>query len=501
MSATIANNQPQTIIHKKAGQMIDENFLELALRRCPTVSGYAIRSLIDNKPLIEADQYDRSVPIEGMLLVNTQAKGDEAIFYLGNITQKGLTALKEDVQPYTLFATDPEKPDDPGTALVSFCVEGDFPKFSDPESGHTDEYNFAHEIIIPKLAEFFEDAEQDIGKFVAKMHKPSFEKDLMAYVGYRATFIFLPLEGDPIAFGNNTLGGEFEWGSASQVHGFSTTANQEPSPITNAVSAVKKKFDAFGGKKQDPVTTDDKGIHHVGNTTIKDLKSSAAKGTRVAIKPPPKMEGTARNRWIRLFNNNELPKNHLAKNLELMVEPEMAPYAQRVVTTIAEITALEQEMRTGLKTTTPKDMTHPGSMKQAQTEIKAANAGGSYPPYTAILTDKEMMADTSVLAGFMDRDKVPSYLEIQKSEAKDPTFSESMGVPFKDTIFWSKQDTINLSHKSLNNLLAETKAKLVEKMDMKDLIATAKTETDKHIQAKEILKPETPKRKLLFGTK
>lgn len=502
MATTLATNQPQTIIHKKAGQMVDKEFLELALRRCPTVSGYAIRDVSDGKTTLETDQYDRSVTIENMMLLNNQAKDYEAILYLANITQKDLVAIKDDVQPNTMVIRDANDPDDPGASIVSFCVEGDFPKFCNPESGHTDEWNFSQEIIIPMLEELFTDVDGDIGKFIAKLHKPSFEKNLMAHVGHRAMFVFLPLEGDPIIFGNNTLGGEFEWGSASQVHGFGTNANQEPIPIINAAVAAVKKF-TLGPKTA--ITEDANGVHHVGNTKIveakkEELKASAAHKNKVAVTPPHGMEGTARNRWIRLFNNNKLPPNHLDKNLVLWVEPDAAPFAQKQnVVTIQDVKNLEDEIRTGNKAALPKDMGQ--GMKNAQAEIERANATGSYPPYSPVLTDSEMMSATATIAGFLDRDKVPSYLDIQKMEAKYGTFSEKLGIPLMDTTTWPEEDLYKLEKKALVKLLQQWRQYGIERTDVKDLIATAKVEkeTEKHVAAKEILKPIKPN--ILFGKK
>lgn len=507
-----STNQPQTIAYAKAGHLFPKEFLETALRKCPTVSGYAIRDVSDGKTTLETDQYDRSVTVDNLMTINMQAEKFDKIFYMANITQNGLTNLKDDIQPYVLMMQDANNPDGEGISIVSFFVEGDFPQHSDSKSGHTDEYNIAHDVIIPMLTEYFEDVDGDIGKFTAKLHRPTFEKALMGYVGHRATFIFLPLEGDPIAFGTNTLGGEFEWGSTSQTHGFGTTANQEPEPITKAagvIAAVKKKFDPFGKKGAETpapsITTDDKGIHTVAKK--EELKSSTIgpKG-KVGVKPPPKLDGTARNRWIRLFNNNKLPDNHLNKDLVLWVDPDVAPFAQRQdLEVIQDIKNLEDEIRTGnkAKPSTPKDM--PAAMKQAHAEIKKVNEeAGSYPPFVPIPSDAEMTADTKALAGFLDRDKVPSYLDIQKMEAKWATFSEKYGIPWEDSLRWLGDDLNNLSRTALILLLIQTRSEVIKRMTLQELVGTStEKKVDKHVEAKAILKPDgiAAKRNLLFGKK
>src|SRR6266404_2102665 len=212
---TIATNQPQSIIRKKAGHLIPKELLESALRKCPTVSGFAIRDVTDGTTTLETDHFDRSVTIENLMTLQDKAKGYEMVLHLANLTSKW---DKGDIQPFHIMVKEEGKDDDDGTCILTFSVEGDFPKYSDAASGHTDEYNFSHDIIIPTVQQYFEDVEGDIGKFTAKLHNPLFAKSLMAHVGHRAVFVFLPLEGDPICFGQNVLGGEYEWGQTSQHH-------------------------------------------------------------------------------------------------------------------------------------------------------------------------------------------------------------------------------------------------------------------------------------------
>jgi hypothetical protein len=519
---TLATNQPQTIIRKKAGHLMDKEYLETALRKCPTVSGYAIRDVTDGVTTLETDQSDHSATIEGLMGVNAQIKDYDAVFYLANITQNGLTNVKDNVQPFEFITRDADKPDDPGSVIVSFFVEGDLPKHSDPASGHTDEYNFAEDVIFPLLQEIMEDAEGDIGKFIAKLHKPSFEKTLMAYVGHRAAFVFLPLEGDAIEFGKNALGTTLEWGTVSQQLGYGD-ADQEPAPITKTaavVAAVKKKFDPFGkkGAVAPAVSTDDKGIHHVGATTIVDVKKDPIKAIaesgknstvgpkgKIGVSPPKGLEGTARNHWIRLFNNNKLPDNHLRKDLVIWVDPDMAPFAQRPATTILEVKNLSDEIRTGNKPSAPKDMKDIGpAMKQAQAEIAKANT--SPADYIPTLDDKEMTEATGILAGFIDRDKVPSFLEIQKMEAPWPVFSEKMGIPFADTLRWRVGDELKAvfkGNKIALLLFLEMRRKYIESAGTDKIVElvgkdVVKKETEKHVEAKTAL---APKKNLLFGKK
>jgi len=56
------------------------------------------------------------------------------------------------------------------------------------------------------------------------------------------------------------------------------------------------------------------------------------------------------------------------------------------------------------------------------------------------------------------------------------------------------------NHKAAVMLILEFRRKLIERMDVKELIGTAAKETAKHVEAKEILKPDDkPKKFSVFG--
>src|SRR5258706_45002 len=251
-------NQPQTIIHAKAGHQVPKELWETALRKCPTASGFAIRDTSDGKTTLEIEHYTQTGTVDDMAVLDERAKEYERVYYLANLPG---AHTKDDVQPLALTILNGEE-DKIGTDILTIFFEGDLPKFSDPKSGHTDEYNFFHEILLPTLQDMFMAAGQDIAVFTAALHKPLFEKNIMAHVGHRAAFVFLPLEGDPIKFGTNELGLGDDWGSCSQHLDFAKAEK----PITSAVAAVAKaagKFNIF--KKAEPAAEPPlpDGVHRV----------------------------------------------------------------------------------------------------------------------------------------------------------------------------------------------------------------------------------------------
>lgn len=496
-------NQPQTIIHAKAGHQVPKELFETALRKCPTVSGFAIRDTTDGKATLETDRFDKAVTLENMINLDTQAKDYDSVYYLANMPGK---FTKEDVQPFVLTIFDEEN-DKIGTDILSFFLEGDFPKYSKADSGHTDEYNFAHEIVIPTLQDMFLAANQDIPAFTASLHKPLFEKNIMAHVGHRAAFVFLPLTGDPVKFGINDLGAGWDWGTASQHLDWDKVIK----PITTAAAAVVKaagKFNPFkkGGDAIIPEApkVDDKGIHHLPkkDDPIQNTATAITAGKHL-VKPPKALDKGGRNRWLRLMNNGNLPDKHDHRDFPgVWVTSDILPFANRQdISTVAQVDALGAEMRTGVK-----------KAPVVPTEVKKTSPSDFIPS----MSDTEMSEQTGILAKLIDRNKVPSALEIQKIESQWPTYSEKMGIPFEDMFRWTVAEIMEVckGHKPAVMIILEMRRKLIEKMDVKELgviapDAKVKDLVNTHVEAKKILGPNgnpvettaASKRNKLFGIK
>src|SRR5882762_833775 len=518
-----AINQPQSIVRKKAGFTVPREFFETALRKCPSASGLAIRDVEGDVTTLCLDRFDTTATVDSLMEMQETIKPYEAAYWFANLPG----AHKDSLQPYTLEVREDEN-SEPVTVLT-FFVEGDIPKYSIEGSERTDEANFVADVVMPLLEEYFEDSEGDIGKFTAKLHKPSFEKTLMAYTGHRAIFLFLPLEGDPIMFGDSKgLGSDYDWGSVSQH--LDWDKKKEETPITKAADAIVagvKKYSLMG-KKTPAVTTDDKGIHHTApKPAAPHPDAAAAKAgdialptatagtrTRVEVVVPKKLDGDARNIWIRLFNDGELPKDQQKKDLKIWVYSDQVPFATRDgVVTKAHVKGLEEEMQ-GLKLP-PEDMkaaalTPVAPKSGADTAKERVSAGARTPAnFIPDMDDKDMTEQTTVLSGFVVRDKVPSWMEIQKLEAPWPTYSQKMGIPFADLLRYTVGDISALckGHKPSVMLILEFRRNLLQMLSadkLKDLIGTATTvekETDKHIKAQEVLKPSANKKYSVFGKK
>lgn len=494
----LALNQPQTIIRKKAGMIIPREFLEAALRKCPTASGFAVQDVTDGVKSLETDEFDKTITVDNLMALNEKTKDYEAVFWLANLTGKW---DKFDVQPFSINVKPADaKEGDKETTVLSFFVEGDFPKFTG-DGTHTEAYNFAHEIIIPMIEEMFEAVDGDVGKFTARLHSPLFKKNLEAHIGHRGVFVFLPLEGNAIPFGQNELGGEYDWGEVSQNHGYGKTK-------ALTVDNLKKlKFNIF--KKSEPEAKPD-GLYTISDpkpaaphpdapkdapkTDIPAPKTDSTR-TKVEVTVPKQLQGDSRNAWIRLFTEGgELPKNHQMKDLKIWVYADQEPFTREPVSTKQEVKALGTRMKSG-KSAEPIDMK--GAHEQIDKTAKKEEPARSPSDFIPSMDDKDMTEQTTILASFIDRDKVPSAVEIQKLEAEWPTYSQKMGIPFGDLLRYTVADFMKLAkgHKPSVMVILEMRRKLMEMVSaekLKDLIGAAvvKKETAKHVEAKALLQPD-----------
>jgi hypothetical protein len=316
-----------TILQKKAGQVIPKEMIELALKNCPTVSGFAVR----DGDGISYEFSDKATSADSIMKLQDAVKDHPLFLYFGNFTN-GFD-IKKDIQPFCLKAGE--------DVVVAYFIEGDFNKFSDPKSERTDEANLSSTLVDLMLAEMFENVEGDTGKFTAKLHSPLFKAQLMATIGHRGLFAFLPPVGDPIVFGQNELGGEFEWGNTSQLWGFGKVAEKKAPIIEQTVEKAKKKFSSFlgGVTEKAPGTTPAPAVAPAVEPAKPPIEApktdtaiaAASNVGRTIIFPPPKLTGSARNKWFRLMNDGELPGNHQSQKTGVQVTMEVAEIAKRSI--------------------------------------------------------------------------------------------------------------------------------------------------------------------------
>lgn len=469
-----------TLIQVTAGQTCPRELIEATLKNCPSVSGFAVR----DGDGINYEYYDKTTTVENIMKLVEFTKEHELFLFFANWPAgsdgKVTADAKKDIQPFVLLTGD----GDDATTHVAYFLEGDFSKYA--KAGRTDEGNLSSDLIDPMLADIFENVEGDPAKFSAKIHSPLFAAQLKATLGHRGCFAFLPQHGDPVMFGENDLGGSYDWGNTSNRWGFGDV-KKEAAPIIAAASAagkaVKNKFSSFlqGTTEPAKAPTPAPEAPHPDATpkapvvpevpkTETAVKAPDATGM-VAIRVPPKLEKSAKNAWMRLMSpNGELPKNHQDKNVVLLVPQEIATVVEaKNFLTKSHVEGAEKEVRALWK-------------KHAAPAAASPTKTTSQPTsdYLPTMSDAEMSELTTLLASWMDRDqdKRPTPLQIQEAEAKWPLFSEKAGIPLQDIMWWPVADIqVWTGNKAVTMLILELRRFYGNSLDIKGLVNSAAPKT------------------------
>src|ERR1700735_2395987 len=244
----------------------------------------------------------------------------------------------DDPMPY-VFQQSVEGEAEPQNILAVF-IEGDAPNYAKTGEGHTETYNLWEDFIFPTLLEKFE-ASADLTSFYDKLRTSAFQQSMLNVFAHRGVVVFVPLEGEPIAYGKNDLGASFPWGTTSNTFQWTGTETFATKAKAVAGKAVSRLAAITGGTPaaatSTAVSTDDKGIHHVKTETA--IPAHAGHGTSsgmVPMKPPSKLQGNARNAWVRLFTGvfeGPMPVGHNHADFVVQVPANLVEFATRDVST------------------------------------------------------------------------------------------------------------------------------------------------------------------------
>lgn len=228
----------QTVLGKEPGQSVPVELLELIMATKPTAFGFAVQCKdAEGNPELSVTREDTNLKtlMDDLAEFQKNAVDHRALICFGGPDK----FHPEDILPLVLK----DGNDQPFMALG---IEGDFPQYSEPSSGRTDESNLASKVIIPTLLEICELTDGDLAKIISALGRDKFNNDFLAQIGHRGVMTILPVEGDFIHYGKNELGDSFGWGFTSQLHKFGDPV-QEPEPVKVEAPAAKKF--SFGPKK------------------------------------------------------------------------------------------------------------------------------------------------------------------------------------------------------------------------------------------------------------
>jgi hypothetical protein len=465
-----------TIVCVNPGHILPKDTLESIRTEYPTVLGYALQH--EGELLVESHD-DASVTNDEIMELQEVAKDSHRVFFFGNWPKfEDVT----DVMPYVI--SNPE-----GAPILAVFMEGNFPGMSGVDGNHIDEYNTNTNILFPRIAKLYGDAEEDFEKFFSSLKSDGTQKLFRATFKDRGWFTFLPFKGSPYSFGNTDTMDAFDWGSISNR--FARKAEPEKAVEKPKLSAL----DLLKNKK--PQTTE-------------AAKTEAPKTETaipwVMVSPPARLERSARNAWTRLFYGEKaigllpegegaLPSNHEAKVLSIPVHPSLVPFAKEDIQNSKQLKELAERVKGfAKKSTAPVDMKAEDKSRSTVREpyIKSAS------DYLPTLSDDDKSKAMEKFVKFLDAGskKRPTHLELQKMESKWPTFSAEIGVKFEDMLFRTVDEIVELfdGNKIAACAFLEMRRNYIERSGVKldELVGSEKTETvpEKKVEAQPDVAPK-----------
>jgi hypothetical protein len=489
----------QTILTKRAGFDVPTELLVNILNRKPTAIGMVVQDTSGDKPSL-AIHRESGTPAMGQLNEFQKNAHDlNVMMYFGELGPK---FAKEDTQPITIDDGD-------GKPFLCLGIEGDYPKHALPNSGHTDEYNYATSILIPSLLDILNLTGGDFDKIVERINEDRFnDTNILSQIGHRGSVTIFPLVGEPIWLGKNDMGEAYDWGECSNRHGY---GDAKQDPIEQP--APKKGGFSFGGfSKKTETSPPSSAAAAETKAEVKKTSVPEVSAKTVAVKVPDwvhknddkrvwyhMVAGCLPERWknkvpvIPVIPIDKLPKD-LSDLLHWQAEELKRKASAPVIANKEEIKPVKTETSAGA----PK----------SGAEIAAMRAAENVP----IIGAKDMEKILDFVAKNLDAsgNEIPSVAQIQEIEKKLGDFTASVGSTPFEALNWPAAGLFALAalDRRAPVLLALEYRKLWRNtLKTEDLVGTAPKSTTTetkigdngkkvesiardHVLAKEELKPE-----------
>lgn len=457
-----------TIVHQLPGKTVPEEYLKKVRVLCPSAFGYAYQ--INGK--LEIDQTKSTPTLEELVELCSLSKDGHLVMWFGNLAS---AVLPDDIQPFSL--NDGAEPE--SRNFLALTYEGDFPKYSGLNGKHTDEYCVADEVIFPRLDKAFRDAGKDIDKFIESLREENIQKSIAATFSHRGAFVFLPETGDPILFGQNTLGSQYPWGGVSQVHGYS----EKPAVVEQVKEAAKSGLSFLRGRTsstaaittpapvqpQHPHPDADKGKEEIVLPKPKDVKIEDGV-TYTKIGPPPKIfsHNKAWNLWLRTFNRGEIPSDHQSKDCKIWVPEDLVEYASRPMDNKDDVQRLAGEIhafkraKAGSVDQKVHDVLVGDGEKKPIIRSTVREKASSAADYIPVMSDSDKEKYMDMIAKYLSKSKRPGPLETQKMESKFPSFSETTGTKFDENMTLTISEFKEMFGDAAALFILEMRAKILQ---------------------------------------
>ncbi len=460
-----------TLILRYPDKNIPEDYLRRVLKDA-NAGGYAVQSVDNGQPVLITDRQDVTTSLEDVKQLLESYASSHVLLTFSQLEKVDDTTM----QPFELSVGESD-------TLLAFGIEGEFPSMK--EAGITEAANFSKKVILPNLGKFLKYSDGDLQKFLAELKDPTFVDSLLARVGERGVFCFLPPTGSAFWLGKDKLGSSFPWGQVSRT--FDYTENpakpvKEEAPVTAKKTGwfTKEKGPALPVAQDPPLTKPAEAPIPgplnlpAGEPDTRIVAPPADPNAPPAELPPPpagswekipdNMSKQDRKNFIRRVTNcgKDLPKNWDSPDF-LYWKVEYPAQAK----TLPE-----------LKDQLIADQNRPKDMRDANGPRPAPSKGSEVvsEANSLVLTAEEKTQAEETILKIMDRQgkEIPSPLDIQKLEAKYPKFSGNFGIKLEETDSWLPVDIEAFARKhgkQFFHLFLETRR---EKIALAEKIATMK---------------------------
>lgn len=446
------------IIQVKVGEVPPRAYLEEVLKNCPTCFGLAIQEKDGEQEILDVTASPETIGIDKLMEVLEVCKDVPVVLTLGKMVQD----FNKECDPMPFIFEQADSNGGEPEAVLAIFLEGDAPNYTKVGQGHTEMYNFWEDFLFPTLMEKFE-ASADLPSFYDKLKTSAFQQAVLNPFSHRGVAVFVPMFGDIIAYGKNDVGAEYPWGCTSNNLNWQAVTEKK-----GVMAKAKSRLAALTGGKAatTPVTAhtqDDKGVNHIPETPTQpekkeEVPAPVVKDGLVSLKPPAKLQGNARNAWIRLFTNTfegPMPAGHHSKDFTVNVPENLVPYAMEDISTKDQVKNLTKRVKAVMPDTT-ETVQDPAKVLPAAAPPAPATTPTPAEPEKRPISDflPELSADAKkgsvdLVTDWATRplNQTPPAMEIQRMESKWPAFSTVMGIKPADMLNWTISDIKLLSKK------------------------------------------------------
>lgn len=466
-----------TLVHVRPGKVADRSVIEAVMTAYPTVSGFSLQ----HEGELVCEQHKPPQTVDEIMEIQETAKDGHRIFFFGNWPK---FEDESDIQPFVVTNAE-------GANILALNFEGKFSGYSGLNGDHTDEFCLADEVLFPRIEKAYESAGQDFGKFFEELKSKAVTATFSNTFKDRGWFAFLPYTGEPYFFGANTLMKGFPWGTVSNTTGIAFEEEKKPETPKKGLGFLNRKK-ATATAEEAPATeptvkpVPDPAVVQPAPQpepiTVKTETSVVAGFTNVKV--PPQLNSGVRNAWIRLFNGDrakglvggdgDLPTDHQSKNCEIPVHSSLLEFTKEPVSDTKSMKRLLELVQKG-KTA---DVLPFSKVEGSKSTVREPASNYAQPT----LGEEESTRAMEKMIKFLDAaaKKRPAPIEMQKMEAKWPTFSEKIGVKFTDLLLLDVDQICDLfDHDKIGTCaFIEMRRKYIEASGIKleEIAAGAKAE-------------------------